>query len=251
MTLVSSERLHTGKVVNLDRDTVQFPNGSTGQLEMIRHPGASAVVRYRTEPTDTVRWPDRIISGPHTGLCWPRDIAVGVRKNNPQMLRAVNMWIQKYGPRTAFGNMMERRYLENVKYVNDAAAEKERAKLRQLVRFFEMYGNKYDVDYVLMAAQGYQESRLDQSVKSQVGAIGVMQVMPATGAELNVGDIMQLEPNIHAGVKYMRFMMDQYYRDEPMTDPNARHGHGIDRALKRRTCRIHGSTQWAKLALPV
>ncbi|HEU4892572.1 MAG TPA: transporter substrate-binding domain-containing protein, partial [Vicinamibacterales bacterium] len=61
------------------------------------------------------------------------EIAVGVRKNNPQMLRAVNMWIQKYGPRTAFGNMMERRYLENVQYVTDAAAEKERAKLRQLV----------------------------------------------------------------------------------------------------------------------
>ena len=67
-----------------------------------------------------------------------------------------------------------------------------------------------------MAAQGYQESRLDQNAKSQVGAIGVMQVMPATGKELKVGDITQIEPNIHAGVKYMRFMMDQYYKDEPM-----------------------------------
>jgi len=50
MTLVSSERLHSGKVVNLDRDTVKFPNGSTGQLEMIRHPGASAVVPFIDEP---------------------------------------------------------------------------------------------------------------------------------------------------------------------------------------------------------
>jgi membrane-bound lytic murein transglycosylase MltF len=57
-------------------------------------------------------------------------------------------------------------------------------------------------------------------VKSPVGAIGVMQVMPPTGKELNVGDIGQLEPNIHAGVKYMRFMMDQYYKDEPMDDLN-------------------------------
>jgi membrane-bound lytic murein transglycosylase MltF len=140
------------------------------------------------------------------------EIAVGVRKNNPQMLRAVNMWIQKYGPRTAFGNMMERRYLENVQYVTDAAAEKERAKLRQLVKFFEVYGDK--------AAQGYQESRLDQNVKSRVGAIGVMQVMPATGKELAVGDITKMEPNVHAGVKYFRFMMDTFYKNEPMDGLN-------------------------------
>jgi ADP-ribose pyrophosphatase len=44
MTLVSTERLHTGRIVNLDLDTVRFPDGSTGRLEMIRHPGASAVV---------------------------------------------------------------------------------------------------------------------------------------------------------------------------------------------------------------
>ncbi len=73
------------------------------------------------------------------------------------------------------------------------------------------------MDTLLMAAQGYQESRLDQNAKSQVGAIGVMQVMPATGKELNVGDIHQIDPNIHAGVKYVRFMLDKYYGKEPMT----------------------------------
>ena len=67
-----------------------------------------------------------------------------------------------------------------------------------------------------MAAQGYQESGLDNSVKSPVGAIGVMQVMPATGNDLKVGDISQLEPNIHAGVKYMRWMIDEHFKDEPM-----------------------------------
>ncbi len=67
-----------------------------------------------------------------------------------------------------------------------------------------------------MAAQGYQESRLDNSVKSPVGAIGIMQVMPATGKELAVGDIRSPENNVHAGVKYVRFMMDQYFEKEPM-----------------------------------
>ena len=71
-----------------------------------------------------------------------------------------------------------------------------------------------------MAAQGYQESTLDHSVRSPVGAIGIMQVMPATGKEMKVGDITQVEANIHAGVKYMRFVMDEYYKDEPMDDLN-------------------------------
>jgi membrane-bound lytic murein transglycosylase MltF len=71
-----------------------------------------------------------------------------------------------------------------------------------------------------MMAQGYQELRLDQTVKSPVGAIGVMQVMPATAKELAVGNVSQLDANIHAGVKYIRFMIDRYYADEPMDDIN-------------------------------
>ncbi|HID2553825.1 TPA: transglycosylase SLT domain-containing protein [Klebsiella pneumoniae] len=95
--------------------------------------------------------------------------------------------------------------------------KQERRKFLAMVDVFRKYGDRYDVDWLLMAAQGYQESRLNQSVRSHVGAIGVMQVMPSTGKELKVGDIKQLDPNIHAGVKYMRWMMDRYYADEPMT----------------------------------
>jgi membrane-bound lytic murein transglycosylase MltF len=113
--------------------------------------------------------------------------------------------------------MMQKRYLQNTKYVTDAVSEAERKKLLTMVDLFKKYSDQYGMDYLLMAAQGYQESQLDQSVKSRVGAVGVMQVMPATGRELNVGDISQLEPNIHAGVKYMRWMIDTYYKDEPMT----------------------------------
>jgi ADP-ribose pyrophosphatase len=50
MPLISTERLYTGRIVNLDRDTVRFPDGSTGQLEMLRHPGASAVVPFLDDP---------------------------------------------------------------------------------------------------------------------------------------------------------------------------------------------------------
>ena len=104
--------------------------------------------------------------------------------------------------------------------MKNAASEAERQKFLTLTEFFRKYSDQYKVDYLLMAAQGYQESQLNQDAKSQVGAIGVMQVMPATGKELNVGDITQMEANIHAGVKYMRFMVDRYYKDEPMDNLN-------------------------------
>jgi membrane-bound lytic murein transglycosylase MltF len=147
-------------------------------------------------------------------------IGVAVRKDNPVMLRAANTWIKEYGPKTAFGNTLDRRYVQNTAYVKQATAEAERKKFETLVRLFQTYGKQYEVDPVLMAAQGYQESTLDHSARSPVGAIGVMQVMPATGKDLNVGDINELEPNVHAGIKYIRFMMDQYYKDDPMDDFN-------------------------------
>jgi membrane-bound lytic murein transglycosylase MltF len=124
--------------------------------------------------------------------------------------------MRKHGAGDEFRNVVERRYLENTKYAKAAVSGSERAKLAAVVDLFRKYGKQYDVDYLLMAAQGYQESTLDQSVKSPVGAIGIMQVMPPTGKQLNVGDITKVEANIHAGVKYMRFMIDQYYKDEPM-----------------------------------
>ena len=50
MTLVSSSRLYSGRVVNLDLDTVRFPDDSSGQLEILRHPGAAAVVPFLDPP---------------------------------------------------------------------------------------------------------------------------------------------------------------------------------------------------------
>ena len=148
------------------------------------------------------------------------ELAVAVRKENPELLAAVNTWIRKHGKGDPFRNTIERRYLSDVKYAKNAASEAERKKFLAVVDLFKKDGAQYDVDYLLMAAQGYQESTLDQNAKSPVGAIGVMQVMPATGQDLKVGDITEIDANVHAGVKGMRFMMDQFYKDDPMDNFN-------------------------------
>jgi membrane-bound lytic murein transglycosylase MltF len=145
------------------------------------------------------------------------NIAWAIRKESPQLKAVVDDFMARHAKGTSIGNQILARYLKNAKYVQDAASEAERKKFFTLIQFFQKYGEQYDVDWLLMAAQGYQESQLNQAVKSPVGAIGVMQVMPATGKELKVGDITQTEVNIHAGIKYMRGMMDDYYSKEPMT----------------------------------
>ena len=145
------------------------------------------------------------------------NVAWAIRKGSPQLKASLDDFLNRHGKGTTSGNVILMRYLKNANYVKDASSEAERRKFLSLIGYFQKYGKQYDVDWLLMAAQGYQESQLNHSVRSPVGAIGVMQVMPATGKELKVGDISQIEPNIHAGVKYMRFMIDQYYEKEPMT----------------------------------
>ncbi len=143
-------------------------------------------------------------------------VAVPVRKGSPLLLAELNAFIGKYGLGTAFGNVVEKRYLAGTTFVKNATSEAERKKFLALTEYFRKYSDQYQLDYLLMAAQGFQESQLNQDAKSHVGAIGVMQLMPATGKEMKVGDIAQTEANIHAGVKYMRFMIDRYSKDEPM-----------------------------------
>jgi membrane-bound lytic murein transglycosylase MltF len=148
------------------------------------------------------------------------NLGVAIRKNSQKLAEDLNAFIGKYGLNSAMGQILNKRYLQSTKYARNARSDEERKKFQAMVALFKQYGEQYDFDYLMMAAQGYQESALDQNARSQVGAIGVMQLMPETGREQKVGDVSQLEPNIHAGVKYMRFMRDQYFKDEPMTDVN-------------------------------
>src|SRR6516164_1977110 len=73
-------------------------------------------------------------------------------------------------------------------------------------------------DTLLLVAQGYQESGLDQRIVSRAGAVGLMQVLPQTGRELGVGNIHEPDPNVHAGAKYMAQLMDDYFNGVQFDD---------------------------------
>ena len=157
-----------------------------------------------------------LVLHPEAAVKTEAESALMVRKDNPLLLAELNDFLARYPEGSLTRNLLLQKYLKNVSYAKSATSAADVQRFREVIGLMRKYGDQYGLDYLLMAAQGYQESGLDHARRSQVGAIGVMQVMPKTGAELKVGDIRQLEPNIHAGVKYVRFMMDRYYADEPM-----------------------------------
>jgi membrane-bound lytic murein transglycosylase MltF len=143
-----------------------------------------------------------------------------MRKNSPELMKTVNEFVKTHKQETLFGNGVISRYAQSPKMLKNAIAPAELKKFQETAALFQKYGTQYNVDYLLMMAQGFQESTLNQNAKSSVGAIGVMQLMPATGEQMKVGDVHQEEANIHAGVKYIRFMVDKYFANEPMDDTN-------------------------------
>jgi membrane-bound lytic murein transglycosylase MltF len=140
-----------------------------------------------------------------------------MRKDSPQLKAVVDGFVRRHRTGTAFGNILLQQYQQRPRSVLPVTSGNSLRRFEQMVDLFRKYGKRYDVDPLLAMAQGYQESRLDQRVRSPVGAIGVMQLMPATGAQMRVGDIEKLEPNIHAGVKYLRHVVDTYF-GEPALD---------------------------------
>jgi membrane-bound lytic murein transglycosylase MltF len=149
----------------------------------------------------------------------PGDIAWAFRKNSPKLAAAVNAFVKRHGQGTLAGNVLINKYLKTTQWVTNARGDEDRKRFLSMIDLFKKYGERYDLDYLLLAAQGYQESQLDQSKRSHVGAIGVMQVMPSTARDkaVNIPDIQNLESNIHAGVKYNRWMMDNYYKEPGLT----------------------------------
>jgi membrane-bound lytic murein transglycosylase MltF len=143
-------------------------------------------------------------------------LAWAIRKNAPELKRAINVFVRTHRAGTPFGSAMAKRYLDTVDRLKNPIDEKEIGKFRQLEGYFRKYSDQYGLPWLLMAAQGYQESRLDQSQRSPVGAVGVMQLMPATAYDLGMPDVSSAENNIHAGIKYMRLMLDRHFKNAPM-----------------------------------
>jgi len=149
-------------------------------------------------------------------------IAWAMRKDSPQLKASVDEFLRDNREGTLIGNILRNRYIRNFDWAANALEDEDYQRFNNLEHLFRRYGEQYGIEYLFAAAQGYQESRLDQTVRSSAGAVGVMQLLPETAADRNVAipDINEVEPNIHAGIKYMDFLIDRYFSDDAITPLN-------------------------------
>ena len=149
-------------------------------------------------------------------------LAWAIRQDSPRLKQFLNTFLKDNREGTLFGNIIRNRYIRDFDWAENAAGAEELSRYRALSALFRKYGTDYGMDPTLLAAQGFQESRLDQSVRSHVGAIGVMQLLPSTAEDKNVAipNIHELEPNIEAGAKYMAFLKGRYFSGPELDELN-------------------------------
>ena len=145
-------------------------------------------------------------------------IGWAIRKNSPQLAAEIQDYYTRYALKRASHDYRLAQAMQRIEQMKDPTQSEDWKRFEQTIELFRRYGARYKFDPIMLAAQGYQESRLDQEARSHVGAIGVMQIMPATGAELKVGDIKVLESNIHAGAKYMDMLMTKFFKDAKFSE---------------------------------
>ncbi|WP_293724278.1 lytic transglycosylase F [Stappia sp.] len=144
------------------------------------------------------------------------EIAIALRKDAPKLAAELNAFVKTARQGTLIGNMILKRYLKDTTYL-EKLDDPEHVRRYEAVReLFARHGGSYDIDWLLVSAQSFQESRWDQSVRSRAGAVGLMQIKPSTAADPNVGIKGVAENpdrNVEAGVKYLRFLADSYFQD--------------------------------------
>ena len=157
-------------------------------------------------------------------LSHAQGVGWAIRKGSPQLKAALDEFSGKVRQGSFLGNVLFRRYFDNTEWIDNPMAQQEREKFDQLIELFRQYGDAYGFDPLALAAQAYQESKFNHSLRSHRGAIGIMQLLPTTARDpnVNIPKIEVLENNIHAGAKYMSFLRERYFSDESISPINQR-----------------------------
>src|SRR5271166_4911359 len=185
---------------------------------------------------------DKIQPHPDLAIATGGQVAWVMRRNNPQLKQLVDEFVASHAVGTSFGNTLVRRYLQNTKWVKNSTSAEEMKKFQANLELFQKYSGEYDFDYLMIAAQGYQESLLDQSKRNPSGAVGIMQVIPknAAASPINIPNVSTPDGNIHAGVKMLRDIDDRYFNDPKIDSLNktlfvfASYNAGPNRVVKLR-----------------
>lgn len=149
-------------------------------------------------------------------------ISWAIRKDSPELKHLMNDFVKVRKKGTLLGNILLNRYLKDTSWVENSLTPEKMAQFDETIGLFQKYADSFGFDHLMITAQAYQESGLDQSKRSRAGAIGIMQLLRSTASDPNVGveEIDKIENNVHAGVKYLRFLSDRYFSDPEINEVN-------------------------------
>jgi membrane-bound lytic murein transglycosylase MltF len=192
------------------------PNLSEEDLLEMTNAGiipATVTFDFRAELWSAVL-PNIVVSR-NFGLLNVDNVAWAMRKDSPQLKALMDDFLKTRRQGTVFFKSMFNKYAVSTKFIKSATSQQEIKKFHLLVEYFKKYGAEYNFDYLMLAAQGYQESMLQQERVSPRGAVGIMQVIPeyAAASPINIPNVRQTEPNIHAGAKMLALITKTYFND--------------------------------------
>lgn len=150
-------------------------------------------------------------------------IAWAIRPGAPELKAEIDAFMATVKRGTLIGNVLFNRYYADQQFITNPLTGE---RLDDLVRYrelFQRHAAAHDLDWQLVAAVAFQESRLDPAAKSARGAVGLMQVLPDTAAYVGVDDPTSVEANVEAGVRYLAYLRDRVFGGEELDEQARRH----------------------------
>lgn len=140
-------------------------------------------------------------------------IAWAVRRENPLLRDRLSREVPALREGSATGNILFRRYFEGTKWIERPPLDLGASAIAPFLADLRRHAADFGFDWRLLAAQAYQESRLDPDAVSRSGAVGLMQLLPATAKDMGVTDLRDPERNLYAGAKYMAWLREHFFGD--------------------------------------
>lgn len=149
-------------------------------------------------------------------------IGWAIRQGAPELEAEINGFLETVRRGTLIGNVLFNRYYDGHRFIDNPLA---RDGIDDLIRYreiFERHAAAHGLDWRLVAAVAFQESRLDPDARSPRGAVGLMQLLPTTAAYVGIDDPVPVDANVEAGVRYLAYLRDKVLGQDAALDDQAR-----------------------------
>ncbi|MFT7486047.1 MAG: membrane-bound lytic murein transglycosylase MltF [Candidatus Paceibacteria bacterium] len=145
-------------------------------------------------------------------------IAWAVRPDSPKLLANLNEFVAVARKGTLLGNILIKRYFKTTKWIQDPNDAEGRERIERYAGWMKELALEYEFDWLRIAAQCYQESGLDPNAVSSAGAVGLMQLLPSTGEDMECGDLRDPKENLRAGVRYLDWLRTNFFADPELAE---------------------------------